>query len=177
VGYELASMCVEICLGRNSQPCANVYISARNFVRADKNVSAVSSCTVNADRVLAAVRLRSVERDFAALVAVGSIGGPRGLVPAVFEAFGHLRDGEGGCERDCEKSCLSEHDGYFIRECEAAFQQRAVVTIFILSSFREPRKAYPSIQSISLLQLRVAAQIFFLRRRVRHSVWVFGHLR
>jgi hypothetical protein len=91
------------------QPCPNVYIAAGDLVRANKEVATVTACAINPDRVLARVRLRGVEGDFAALVAVGSVCGPRSLIPSVLEPLRYLSNGERG-NRKREKGCLSKHD-------------------------------------------------------------------
>ena len=93
---------------RNLQPCPDIYIASGDLGRADKNVTTVSTRTINANRVLASVSLRAVQSDCATLVAVAGIGRPRGLVPSVLEAFSDL----GNCQRrngQREESGLSEH--------------------------------------------------------------------
>lgn len=90
------------------QVCPDIYIPRGYLVRAHKDVPTVPTCTVNADRVLARVRSCAVQRDLAALVAVGRVRGPGRLVPALLEALGDLGDGEGR-KRQREESGLAEH--------------------------------------------------------------------
>jgi hypothetical protein len=94
----------------NLQVRPHIHLPSRNLRGADENVAAVPARTVNADGVLARVRCRRVERDFAALVAVARIGWPRCLVPAILKALGDLSDGDGGeREGQREETGFGEH--------------------------------------------------------------------
>ncbi len=76
-------------------------------------MSTEATRTIDPDGVLAAVGGGAVKGDFTALVAVGGVGGPCGLVPSAFEVLRDLGKGEGE-ERKGEKSGLAEHGcGWF----------------------------------------------------------------
>jgi hypothetical protein len=56
-------------------------------------LTTVTSSTIDSDRVLSCMCLRAIQGHFAALVAVVGVDRPCCLIPAVLEAFGHLREG------------------------------------------------------------------------------------
>lgn len=72
-------------------------------------MATVAARAVDSDRVLARVRSRRIERDFAALVTVKSVGGPCRLIPAVLEALGDLGERRSGEQCKSEESTFVEH--------------------------------------------------------------------
>lgn len=74
-------------------------------------MAAISACSIDAERVLACMRGRSIECDFAALIAVWSVRRPCRLVPAVFKPLGNLGIGYGWEQGKCEESSFAEHGG------------------------------------------------------------------
>lgn len=88
----------------------DINVPRRHLVRADENVSAVATSAINPDRVLAGVGSGAVEGDLPTLVAIRCVGSPRGLVPALLEAFRDLRNSKGrNCKR--KKRSVAEHFG------------------------------------------------------------------
>lgn len=86
----------------------DIEIARRNLVRADEDVTAVASSTIDTDGVLAGVRSRGVESDLSTLVAVWRIRRPGSLIPAVLEALRDLGNSEGR-KSQREKSGLTKH--------------------------------------------------------------------
>lgn len=84
------------------QPCPDVYVAAGHLCGAKEDVSTVATCTVDPDRVLASVCLRRVERDLAALAAVGRIGRPSRGIQAGLEALADLAHSKGEYCREGE---------------------------------------------------------------------------
>lgn len=94
--------------GMYLQPSSNVDITGRDLGRSEKDVPAVTPSTVNPDRVLPAVRGRSVKAHVAPLVAVWRVNRPCCLIPSALEVVGDL--GQGGREkRESDKTDLTEH--------------------------------------------------------------------
>lgn len=86
----------------------DVNITGGDLRRAEENMSTVATRTIDPDGTLAAVGGGAVKGDFTALVAVGRINWPYGLIPPVFEIVLDLGKGEGE-ERKGEKSSFAEH--------------------------------------------------------------------
>lgn len=74
-------------------PSPDIDITAGNLRRAEEDVSAVPTRTINPHGVLAAVRLGAVQGDFTTLVTVGCVGRPCRLIPSALEALGDLSEG------------------------------------------------------------------------------------
>jgi hypothetical protein len=72
----------------------HIDISGWDLCRANEDVSAVTSRTIDTNGVLPGVRCRAIERDFPSLAAVLSVRRPGSLVPAVFKALGYLGSGQ-----------------------------------------------------------------------------------
>ena len=91
------------------QICPNINIAAGgNLCRAKENVPAVATRAANFYRVLSAVSCGAVKGHRAALVAVGRVDWPCGLVPSAFKVVADLGEREReGSKR--EKSSLVEH--------------------------------------------------------------------
>ena len=89
--------------------CPDVDVTAGNLGRAEENVPAVASRTIDSDRVLPAVSGAAVQSDFAALAAVKRVRRPRGLIPAALEIRGHLGGGEREDRSQAQKSGLTQH--------------------------------------------------------------------
>ena len=125
---------------------------------------AVSTCAIDADRVLARVGGGGVEGDFSTLVAVLSIDGPRGLVPTVLKAFRDLCDGEGREGQGSEKGSLLEHDCSKVWIRRNALKtdglgRRGLIfiqTMWTFVSF-QGSAAVPQIQAQKLLMLNFAS--------------------
>ena len=79
----------------NLHVCPHIDVAAGHRRRAEEYMPAVAACSVDPDRVLAAVRGRAVETDFPALIAVRRVDGPERLVPSILEVVRDLGVGEG----------------------------------------------------------------------------------
>jgi hypothetical protein len=93
---------------QDSHPGPDVDFTTRHFCCAEKNMSAVAACTVDPNRVLAAMGSGAVESNFSALVTVGRVDRPYSRVQSLFKAVRHLADGEGK-ESKSENGCVEEH--------------------------------------------------------------------
>ena len=76
-------------------PHPNINIAAGDFRRSEESMATVASSAGYIDRVASAVGFCRVERDCAALVAVGSVCCPGRLIPAAFEVVRYLGESEG----------------------------------------------------------------------------------
>jgi hypothetical protein len=89
-------------------PCPDVDVAAGDFAGAEEDVAAVAAAAVDPHRVLAAVGLRGIKADLAALAAVGGVGWPCCLVPSILESLGDLGE-RAGHERESDESDLAKH--------------------------------------------------------------------
>lgn len=103
---------------RHLQVSPDVNITAGDFRCAKEDMTAIATGTSDLDRLCAAMRGRSVNTDWAALIAVGRIDGPCSLVPSTFEPFGDLSNGERQDSKgEGEKGALAEHFRGWIAGC------------------------------------------------------------
>jgi hypothetical protein len=101
------SACALLMIRKHLQPCPDIDVALGNLRRAEEDVSAEAARSVDPHGVLTRMRRSSVERDFAALVAVRGVRRPRGLVPTTLETLGDLAEGEG---QECQgEAYLAQH--------------------------------------------------------------------
>jgi hypothetical protein len=89
-------------------PYSDINIAAWNFRGPEESMAAIASSAGYFDRVASAVRFRCIERDSAALVAVGCVSRPGCLIPAAFEVARYLGERKGQ-QRESGESDLAEH--------------------------------------------------------------------
>src|SRR4051794_35872506 len=94
---------------KSLQPDTDVDIAAGHLGGAEEDVAAVAARAVDPDRVLPAVRRRAVERDLAALVAVGCVCWPRRRVQPGLEVLDNLAEGEEREEREGNEGGSAKH--------------------------------------------------------------------
>jgi hypothetical protein len=95
--------------GQYLHVCPNIKITARDLIRADEDMPTVTTSTIDPYGVLSTMRLRAIQADLAALVAVRSISRPSSLIPTALEALSNLGRSKRKQSRKGKESALSEH--------------------------------------------------------------------